>query len=83
MLFLVDPDVRIPSARDVPPQQPAVVARALRGALPPDIAARVAEFATLSRAQALAHRRSLMAQRKYTERAGNKIVRREFSLCEH
>jgi len=83
VFFLVDPDAPILSSRDVPQQQPSTITRVFRRVLPPDIAARIAEFATFSKEQALAHRLCLMAQRKFTEKAGNKIVQRHFSLCEH
>ena len=83
VFFLVDPDYRVLSSRDVPQQQPSAICRALRGVLPPDLALRVAEFSTLSHLQAVAQRLELMAERKFTVKAGDELVRREFSLCEH
>ncbi|KAH9940085.1 uncharacterized protein BXZ73DRAFT_43335 [Epithele typhae] len=92
-LFLVNPDVRILSTTDVPPQQlewameEAEKAPDLQS-LPRELLDMVAGFATedglMSREEAEEHRESLMEERSaFVDRQNEETFELKFSMCEH
>ncbi|KAH9850841.1 hypothetical protein C2E23DRAFT_734061 [Lenzites betulinus] len=90
--FLIDPETRILSTSDVPPQQAdwsvAEMHRAKAVAdLPAELFDMVVEYAkegTMSRKEAEEHREQLMAERaKFVLKHTEKVFEIDFSMCEH
>ncbi|KAH9940080.1 uncharacterized protein BXZ73DRAFT_43065 [Epithele typhae] len=92
-LFLVNPDVRILSTTDVPPQQLEWAMKEAEKApgvqsLPRELLDMVAGFATedglMSREEAEEHRESLMEERSaFVDRENEERFAQKFSMCEH
>lgn len=90
VFFLVDPQSRILSTTNVPPQQWdwALSAGLLRGVscrLPPELAAMMESHLDwpMRLKEAKEHRLELMSERKKSVIKLNREVERSFSLCEH
>ncbi|KAH9915922.1 uncharacterized protein BXZ73DRAFT_92541 [Epithele typhae] len=91
-LFLVDPNVRVLSTTDVPPQQRDWAIKEAGKAprlqvLPQELFDMVADFAAdglMSREQAEEHRESLMEERSvFVDTQNEERFEQEFGMCEH
>jgi hypothetical protein len=87
VFFLVDPNVKITSTLQVPPQQQSWFVEQVKIAdLPAEIVAYIIEFLEFPWALGVANnfREQLMRERKYfIDRNTEEYFLREFSLCEH
>jgi len=88
--FLVDPETKIQSTENVPPQQQVWMAEALKdiypfSQLPVEIIHKILGFMwPMPLEVAKEHREVLMKERKYLAGKNNdEIFERLFSLCEH